>query len=242
MNISRNDIPLKIESVCKKYSDKKVLENISLIAEKGKVNAIIGPNGAGKTTLIKIIVGLLQATSGEVYIFGKNNIRENDAVKKDLFYISDDVSCYEYLSGEEFVYFTGNLRGLNRKEIGAKLKSLIQIFPEMEKNIKDPISEYSKGSRQKLVFICSLLSDPKLLIIDEPIVGLDPVSITVFGKELKKFAQKGGAVFLSTHILSFAKDYVDKVCILGEGKILVEAEVKKDTNLEFMYKKVLDIK
>lgn len=232
-------IPLYIKNLTKTFGHKTVVAAVSLKLLPGEIYALVGPNGAGKTTLLKMIAGLLQPTSGEVRIFGHDINTESVAAKKTFAYISDDPVPYEFLTGEEFLRLTGALRDLPDTQTEKRIRELTHLFP-LDQLLGEPITSYSRGNKQKIAFLSAILTQPQMLLIDEPIVGLDPVSIKIFGKSLKLFTQKQGPVLFATHSLSFAQNFANRCAVMHQGKILVEKKLDREVNLEQLYQKTLE--
>ena len=223
-----------IKGISKSFGQCHAVSDVNISINEGKIYALIGPNGSGKTTLIKMITGLLIPDSGKVTIYDYDIQKEPEMAKTKFGYIADDPSVYEYLTGIEFLSLTGSLRGLHHHEIHDYIDELSGIFP-IKDILYQPMVQYSRGNKQKVAFLSALLAKPKILIIDEPIVGLNPTSISTFGKTLSKFAKKGGSVFMATHILSFAQDYATRVGVMQNGKIVDERQIKSSTRLEELY-------
>ncbi len=227
---------LQVKSVTKKFGDLVAVNDISLNIKAGTIHALIGPNGSGKTTLLNCIVGLLRPDVGKILVKGVD-IQEKPVTAKHFFsYISDNPTIYPYLTGLEFIRLTAKLHRISEEQTEKKLAELINLFP-----IADILStrteSYSRGNLEKTAFLSTLISDPNLIIIDEPIVGLDPVSVRIFGKTLQAFTKAGGAVLLSTHTLDFAEKYADGVSVIHGGKLLKEISVSSKTDLEDIYQK-----
>lgn len=227
--------PIETKNLTKEFGRLKAVDKVSIKIKKGEIFALIGPNGAGKTTLIKMLVGLLSPTKGEAKIFGFDVEKNPLGAKEKFGYISDNPTAYEFLTGMEFLSLTGNLRGVPEKKLTKKIKQLAHLFP-LGRILNQPISGYSRGNRQKVAFLAVLLAQPQLLIIDEPVAGLDPESIEIFGRTLKKFAKEGGTVFFVTHILEFGQKYADRVSVMNKGKIVTEKKVSKRTSLQSIYR------
>ncbi len=225
---------IEISRISKSYGSTKAVKSTDLSIPQGTLYALIGPNGAGKSTIMKMIVGLLRQDKGTIRIFDEDTIEKTLDAKSMLSYISDDPTPYDYLSGMEFIELTARLRGLIMEDALSIAKRLIKLF-KLEKMIRQPVSQYSRGSRQKVAFIAAMISNPQILVIDEPIVGLDPGSIDVFGEELLAYVKKGGTVLLATHILSFAAKYADRVAVMFEGQVVIERAITENTNLERIY-------
>ncbi len=227
---------LQITSVTKRFGNLLAVSDVSLSIKPGKIYALIGPNGSGKTTLVNCIVGLLRQDIGEIKIKGVS-VLEKPVVAKHLFsYISDNPAIYPYLSGEEFIRLSAKLHGLSDTEVESKLSELRDIFPIAD-ILETRTESYSRGNIEKTAFLSTLISHPKLLVIDEPIVGLDTASIDIFGKTLRRFVKTESSVFLSTHTLSFVEKYADVVGIIRSGKLIKELPVHSKTNLEEIYLK-----
>lgn len=225
---------LEISSVSKHFGSFTAVKKVSLTVPSGQIYSLIGPNGAGKSTLIKMITGLLKPDAGSIKIFGSDIVLQPLAAKQQIGYISDDPSPYEYLTGREFLFLTARLRKMDTTVTSGRLKELIPVF-SLEDIIDRHVSEYSRGSKQKVAFLAAVLTHPPLLVIDEPIVGLDPTSITIFGKELRAYVKEGGTVFMATHILSFAQDYATHAGVLYQGQLKQQKTVSAKTNLQSLY-------
>ena len=225
---------LRIQDLTKKFGERTAVKSVSLSVAAGEVYALIGPNGSGKTTLLNNVVGLLKPDRGKVLIC-EVNIDTKPQLAKSLFgYVSDNPQNYLYLTGLEFLGLSASLRGLSPEMTEIKITELSGLFPIRE-ILQERMESYSRGNLQKIAFLAALIGDPKVLVIDEPIVGLDPVSVKIFGYKLKDYAERGNAVFFSTHSLSFAEKYADKVGILDLGELTYEAKTYK--NLEELYLK-----
>lgn len=216
---------IEVSSVSKRFTETDAVKNVSFTVSAGDIFALVGPNGAGKTTLLKMIVGLLQPDSGNIYVGGYDIVCMPVAAKKCFGYVSDDPSAYDYLTGIEFLSLTGRLRGMNQSDIHARIKELSELFP-IKDILKKSMSGYSRGNKQKTAFLAALMSEPKVLIIDEPVVGLDPYSMKIFGRTLKIYAKKGHAVLFVTHILEFAREYATRAAVMQEGKITQTGNAK----------------
>lgn len=211
----------------------KAVNNVNITINSGDIYALIGPNGAGKTTLIKMLVGLLTPTNGQALICGVDINKKPVEAKANFGYVPDSPDVYGFLTGREFLQMTGNLRGMEKSKIEKRIKELENLFP-LKEILGQWMSSYSRGNRQKTAFLAALLSEPKLLVIDEPIAGLDPTSMETFGQTLKKFAAEGGAVLLATHILSFGQKYASRVGVMSKGQIKKEMVIGEKT-LETIY-------
>jgi ABC-2 type transport system ATP-binding protein len=212
---------LIIENLTKKFGSFTAVNNISLQVEAGDLYGFLGQNGAGKTTTIKMIAGLYSPTSGKIFI-NCNDIN-NDPVKAKFFigYVPDHPFLYEKLTGREFLYFCGGLYNLSKEFLNDKIAEvigLLQIGSWIDKKTED----YSQGMKQRITIASSLLHNPKLLILDEPMVGLDPQSAVIVKNLLRKKADEGTAVFMSTHSLPVAEELCNRIGIIKDGEIIFE--------------------
>ncbi|MEC1377241.1 ABC transporter ATP-binding protein [Heyndrickxia oleronia] len=218
---------LKISNFSKRYKNgKKVVENLSLDVEKGDLYGFIGHNGAGKTTTIKAIVGILDFEEGEIRIDNHSIKNEPLICKKMLAYIPDNPDLYEHLSGIQYINFIGDIFGVSQSQRDRLIGKYANEFEIMDR-LGDIISTYSHGMKQKLAIISALIHEPKLLILDEPFVGLDPKAAHTLKGIMKDFCKSGGSIFFSTHVLEVAEKLCNKIAILKEGKLLTSGEISK---------------
>lgn len=218
---------LKIMNFSKRYKNgKNVVENLSLDVEKGDLYGFIGHNGAGKTTTIKAIVGILDFEEGEIRIDNHSIKNEPLICKKMLAYIPDNPDLYEHLSGIQYINFIGDIFGVSQSQRDRLIGKYANEFEIMDR-LGDIISTYSHGMKQKLAIISALIHEPKLLILDEPFVGLDPKAAHTLKAIMKDFCKSGGSIFFSTHVLEVAEKLCNKVAILKEGKLLTSGEISK---------------
>jgi len=209
---------IKIVHLTKRFGETIAVDNLNLEIPKGELFCFIGPNGAGKTTTIKLLTGLLFPTSGEIFIGGYNVQTDPIRAKSVIGYISDSPFLYERLTGEEFLSFIAELYGI--RQANGKIEEFLRLFglSDCQERL---ISDYSHGMRQRLVFSAILLHDPEVIIIDEPLVGLDPASSRLVKDLLRKEAAKGKTIFLSTHTLSVAEEIADRIGVIHKGKLIV---------------------
>ena len=228
---------LNIEHLTKTYGEKKAVDDLSLHIAPGEIYGFIGHNGAGKTTTIKACCGILQYDSGEVYIDGVS-VKENPiAAKAKLAYIPDNPDLYEFMTGIQFLNFIGDVFGVSAEDRQARIRKYADLF-ELTNDLAQPISAYSHGMKQKLAVISALLHEPKLLIMDEPFVGLDPKASHILKELMREICENGGAIFFSTHVLEVAEKLCDKVAIIKGGKLIKSGtmeEVKGDASLENVF-------
>lgn len=228
---------LKINRLTKTYGNKHAVDDLTLHIKPGEIYGFIGHNGAGKTTTIKATCGILQFDSGEIFVDGKSIKSDPLGCKKVLAYIPDNPDMYEFLSGIKYLNFIADVFGVPAKLRQERIHKYADIF-ELTADLAQPVSAYSHGMKQKLAVISALLHDPKLTILDEPFVGLDPVASHKLKTIMRELCNKGGAIFFSTHVLDVAEKLCDKVAIIRSGKLVVSGtmdEVKGDSSLESVF-------
>ncbi len=228
---------LNISHLTKTYGEKKAVDDLSLHIKPGEMYAFIGHNGAGKTTTIKSCCGLLDFDDGDIYIDGISIKDDPIECKKRIAYIPDNPDLYEFMSGIKYLNFVGDIYGVKKDERFEKVKKYADMF-EITNDLAQPISSYSHGMKQKLAIISALIHSPKLLIMDEPFVGLDPKAAFLLKEEMKKLCEAGGAIFFSTHVLEVAEKICNKIAIIKNGKLIVSGdmeEVKGDESLESVF-------
>lgn len=210
---------ISIKNLVKKYGSKTVVDHMNLEVAEGEFFGFLGPNGAGKTTTIKILTGLLLPTDGDVTVNGISVRGDYREAKKLLSYIPDQPYLYEKLTGREFLEFVGRLYGISADICGKRIQELLEQFDADD--YADELSEnYSHGMKQKIVFASALLHDPKIIILDEPMVGLDPKSARLVKDILRERVENGVTVFMSTHTLSVAEEVAHRVGIIRKGELI----------------------
>lgn len=240
-----SEMAVDLNKVNKRFTNVHAVRDLTLSVKKGEIYSLIGPNGAGKTTTVKMITGLLAPTSGEIRVLGKDIASDPVGAKRELGYIPDDPFVYDYLTGREFLQLTGDLYGLDRRQTNERIKKLLKLY-NLESVIDGLFTEYSRGNKQKSIIIANLIHEPKVLIIDEPILGLDVQSQRVTKKIFKDFTAEGGSIFLCTHTLSVAQELADRVGIIKEGELVAEGTLEKlrkkahavQASLEELYLKI----
>ena len=228
---------LRIEHLTKKYGEKKAVDDLSLHIEKGEIYGFIGHNGAGKTTPIKSVVGILDFDEGEIFIDGKSVKKDSLECKRVIAYIPDNPDLYEFMSGLQYLNFISDIFGVEEKERKERIEKYSTAF-EIKDDLASPISSYSHGMKQKLAIISALVHDPKLIIMDEPFVGLDPIASHLLKDIMREKCNEGGAIFFSTHVLEVAEKLCDKIAIIKGGKLIKSGtmeEVKGDSSLESVF-------
>lgn len=225
---------LRITNLNKSYGETKAVNNLSLHIEKGEIYGFIGHNGAGKTTTIKSVAGILPFDSGEILIDGIDIIKNPIAAKSLMAYIPDNPDIYDYMKGIQYLNFIADIFSLDSEARLEKIDKYSSLF-EIKENLEEPISSYSHGMKQKLVLVSAFMHDPKLMLLDEPFVGLDPKASFTLKSLMRELCNNGGAIFFSTHVLDVAEKLCDKVAIIKNGEIIKSgtmSEVKGDESLE----------
>lgn len=228
---------LKIEHLTKKYGDFKAVNDLSLHIAPGEIYGFIGHNGAGKTTTLKSVVGILQFDNGEIYIDGTSITADPLKCKKEIAYIPDNPDIYEFMTGIKYLNFVADIFGVSAADRQEKIRKYAEIF-ELSSDLAQPISTYSHGMKQKLAIISAWIHSPKLIIMDEPFVGLDPKAAHLLKGMMREICDNGGAIFFSTHVLEVAEKLCDKIAIIKEGKLVRSGtmeEVKGDDSLEAVF-------
>ena len=233
---------LNIQHFTKTYGEKRAVDDLSLHIAPGEIYGFIGHNGAGKTTTLKAAVGILQFDAGEITIGGHSIQTEPLACKRLLAYIPDNPDLYEFLSGIKYLNFIADVFGIPAAERWARIEPYADAF-ELTGDLAQPISAYSHGMKQKLAIIAAWIHDPKLIIMDEPFVGLDPKAAHLLKGMMRELCDVGGAIFFSTHVLEVAEKLCDKVAIIKGGRLIRSGtmeEVKGDDSLEDVFLELED--
>ena len=228
---------LKIEHLTKTYGEKKAVNDLSLHIQPGEIYGFIGHNGAGKSTTIKSAVGILKFDTGTITINGKSLTEDPLGCKRDLAYIPDNPDLYDFMSGIKFLNFVADIFAVPAAERQEKIRKYADLF-ELTGDLAQLISAYSHGMKQKLAVIAAWLHSPKLIVMDEPFVGLDPKASHHLKEMMREHCDNGGAIFFSTHVLEVAEKLCDKVAIIKQGKLVKTGtmdEVKGDDSLEEVF-------
>lgn len=228
---------LKIEHLTKTYGEKKAVDDLNLHIAPGEIYGFIGHNGAGKTTTLKSVVGIQQFDQGEITICGIS-VKENPlACKKQIAYIPDNPDLYEFMSGIQYLNFIADIFGVGVADRKERIHKYAELF-ELTADLAQPIAAYSHGMKQKLAIISAWIHEPKLIIMDEPFVGLDPKAAHLLKGMMREVCDQGGAIFFSTHVLEVAEKLCDKIAIIKGGRLIRSGtmeEVRGDDSLEEVF-------
>ena len=228
---------LKIDHFTKTYGEKKAVDDLTLHIQRGEIYGFIGHNGAGTTTTLKSVAGIMQFDSGEILIDGTSIQRDPIGCKKKMAYIPDNPDLYEFMTGMQYLNFVGDIFAIPADRRKQRIQELADTF-ELTGDLNQPISAYSHGMKQKLAIISAWIHEPKLILMDEPFVGLDPKASHILKGMMREVCNQGGAIFFSTHVLEVAEKLCDKVAIIKGGKLVRSGtmeEVKGDTSLESVF-------
>ncbi len=228
---------LRIEHLTKVYGEKRAVDDLSLHIRPGEIYGFIGHNGAGKTTTLKSCCGILQYDSGEIYVDAQNMKEQPLVCKKKLAYIPDNPDLYDFMTGIQFLNFVADIYEVDAILRRERIDKYARMF-ELTSDLAQPISAYSHGMKQKLAIISALIHEPKLILMDEPFVGLDPKAAHLLKTTMRQLCDDGAAIFFSTHVLEVAEKLCDKIAII-KGGVLIKSgtmeEVKGDASLENVF-------
>ena len=233
---------LQIQHLTQSYGGKKAVDDLSLHIRPGEICGFIGHNGAGKTTTLRSVVGILQFDAGEITIGGKSIKTDPLACKRELAYIPDNPDLYEFMTGIRYLQFIADIFAVPAQERQERIRELAGRF-ELTDDLAQPIAAYSHGMKQKLAIIAAWLHHPRLIVMDEPFVGLDPKASHLLKGMMRELCDQGGAIFFSTHVLEVAEKLCDKVAIIKEGRLIRSGsmeEVKGDDSLEQVFLELED--
>ena len=224
--VSTGEPAVKLRNVAKRYVDIVAVDYMDLDVEYGEILGLLGPNGSGKSTTLKMILGLVKPDSGSVNVLGINAEDDSVAVKRQVGYVPESPRLYEFLTGLEYLDFVGDIYGITVSEKKARIEEYLEAL-ELEEREGDMISSYSQGMKQKTVLISAFLHKPKLLLLDEPLSGLDPRSARIVKDLLRELKSQGVTTILSTHILEIAQAMCDRIAIMYEGRLLALGNLKE---------------
>lgn len=237
---------IAIQGVTKSYGAKTAVDNLSLEIAPGEFFAVLGPNGAGKTTTIKMIAGLLRPSAGRILVCGHDAHADPIAAKRACAYVPDQPYLYDKLSGLEFMHFIGDLYGVDGPEREKEIDRLVELFG-MRAFVRELTESYSHGMKQRLVLAATLLHKPKVILVDEPLVGLDPYNARLVKDVFKEQARGGTSIFMSTHVLSVAEDFADRIGIMLHGRMValgrmedLRKQARSDGRLEELFFRITE--
>ena len=228
---------LKIEHLTKLYGEKKAVDDLSLHIRAGEIYGFIGHNGAGKTTTLKAAVGILEFDRGDIFVDGKSIRQEPLACKREMAYIPDNPDLYEYMTGIKYLHFIADIYGVDVQTRRERIHKYADLFA-LTDDLGQAIAAYSHGMKQKLAIIAAWIHQPRLILMDEPFVGLDPKAAHILKGMMRELCESGGAIFFSTHVLEVAEKLCDKVAIIKGGRLIRSGtmeEVKGDDSLEEVF-------
>ena len=228
---------LRIENLTKRYGSHAAVDHLSLHIQPGEIYGFIGHNGAGKTTTLKSVAGILPYDEGEIYVHDISARQQPIAVKQIMAYIPDNPDLYDFMSGIQYLNFVADIYGVSQEERKQRILKYGDMF-ELTDKLAQGISSYSHGMKQKLAVMSALIHDPKLILMDEPFVGLDPMASHLLKETMREICNQGGAIFFSTHVLEVAEKLCDKVAIIKQGRLIKSGtmeEVKGDASLEDVF-------
>lgn len=234
---------LTINNLNKSFGSKRAVDNVTIHIAPGEVYGFIGHNGAGKTTTLKSVVGILQFDEGEILIDGMSIKDRPIECKKEIAYIPDNPDLYDFMTGIKYLNFIADVYGVSEKDRYERIHKYADMF-ELTSDLAQPIAAYSHGMKQKLAIISAWIHNPKLIIMDEPFVGLDPKAAHILKGMMREMCDDGGAIFFSTHVLEVAEKLCDKIAIIKSGKIIkcgTMDEVKGDDSLEEVFLELVDV-
>ena len=233
---------LKIEHLTKLYGEKRAVDDLSLHIQPGEIYGFIGHNGAGKTTTLKSVVGILPFEDGEIWVDGMNVKTDPLRCKGEIAYIPDNPDLYDFMTGYKYLNFVADIFGIDAEKRKERIAKYAEIFA-LTDDLPQTIASYSHGMKQKLAIIAAWIHEPKLIIMDEPFVGLDPKAAHLLKEMMRQVCDRGGAIFFSTHVLEVAEKLCDKVAIIKNGKLIRSGtmeEVKGDDTLEEVFLELED--
>jgi ABC-2 type transport system ATP-binding protein len=221
---------LELRNVSKSYRSIPAVENVSFTLREGEILGYLGPNGSGKSTTVKMVIGMIQPTKGKVFFTGRNIHDDLAGYRAHLGYVPEEAHVYTHLSGLEYLQLVGRLRGMTEKLIEHKARTLLQLL-SLEAAQYSALSDYSKGMKQRVLIAAALMHDPKLIVFDEPLSGLDAVSARLFKDLLVLLAQQGKAILYISHVLEVVERVCDRVIVLARGRVLADAAPRDLTTL-----------
>jgi len=221
---------LELKNVSKSYRSIPAVQDVSFVLKEGEVLGYLGPNGSGKSTTVKMVIGMIQPTKGKVFFAGKNIHDDLASYRAELGYVPEEAQVYNHLSGLEYLQLIGRLRGMQEKLIDRKARELLQLM-SLEPAQYSALSDYSKGMKQRVLIAAALLHDPKLIVFDEPLSGLDAISARLFKDLMELLAREGKAILYISHVLEVVERVCGRVIVLAKGKVVADAAPNELTRL-----------
>ncbi len=222
---------IKVSNLSKKYDKKLAVNNISFEIRDGEILGFLGPNGSGKTTTLNILVGLIESTSGSVEMDGVNMLDNSIETKKKIAFLPDNPEIFEDMTGRKFVYFVSNIYGVSKEDRDKRLTELADMFGITD-DLDTMISGYSHGMKQKIALISALIHDPEVLMLDEPMVGLDPQAAYNLKELMRERTQRGKSVFFSSHVMDVVEKIVDRIIIIKKGELIFQGTIDELKSLQ----------
>lgn len=210
---------IRFNNLTKKFGSKVAVDNLNIVINNGEIFGFLGPNGAGKTTTIKMLVGMLGITEGDIYIDDIHVNTDAYEAKKNLSYVPDNPDIYKNLTGRQYINFIADVYNMPKEDFDKEFDKLVDLF-EMKESIDDLVSNYSHGMQQKICLIAAFIHNPKLIILDEPMVGLDAKSAFKLKELMRERCNNGATIFFSTHVMEVAEKICDRVGIINKGKLI----------------------
>lgn len=238
---SKGDVALQLTGLTKRFGRTTAVEDVTYTVARGSFSSIVGPNGAGKTTTLSMISGLLPPTSGSVEVLGDDVWRDRSAAQKRIGTLPDRLRMFEQLTGAQYLVYVGSIRGLSKSEVLERAENLVDAF-DLRDNVNRLVVDYSSGLRKKLGLAATLIHNPELLVLDEPLDAIDPVSANTIVEVLETFTSRGGTVLLSSHSMDLVQRVCDHIAVIVDGQLIAEGdmdEVRGELTLEERFRHIV---
>ncbi|MDJ1370625.1 ABC transporter ATP-binding protein [Gulosibacter molinativorax] len=236
-----DDVALRLDGLTKRFGRTTAVKDITYTVERGSFSGIVGPNGAGKTTTLSMISGLLPPSSGSVEVLGDDVWRDRQGAQKRIGTLPDRLRMFEQLTGAQYLSYVGSIRGLSKSEVLERTENLVDAF-DLRDNVNRLVVDYSSGLRKKLGLAATLIHNPELLVLDEPLDAIDPVSAGTIVEVLETFTSRGGTVLLSSHSMDFVQRVCDHIAVIVDGELIAEGdldEVRGELTLEERFRRIV---
>ncbi|MGO1542774.1 MAG: ABC transporter ATP-binding protein [Gulosibacter sp.] len=238
---AQGDVALRLSGLSKRFGSTRAVEDVTYTVARGSFSSIVGPNGAGKTTTLSMISGLLPPSSGSVEVLGDDVWRDRAAAQRRIGVLPDRLRMFDQLTGAQYLAYVGSIRGLSKQDVRSRSESLLDAF-DLRDNANRLVVDYSSGLRKKLGLAATLIHQPELLVLDEPLDAIDPVSATTIVEVLESFTNRGGTVLLSSHSMEFVQRVSDHIAVIVDGKLIAEGdmdEVRGELTLEERFRHIV---